>query len=89
MVCSNYNDLLKDATSPSIVFLHFYIIGVTTRKYSRKRHLIIILSSPCGSAIFHINILILNPDFSVQFMTVNHVPTPDPTYPSQLLYQLK
>ncbi|XP_051994017.1 uncharacterized protein LOC127651992 [Xyrauchen texanus] len=50
-------------------------IGIATRKYSRKKRLIIDLSSPHGTNIPSINSIIPAPDFSMQYATIDHAIT--------------
>ncbi|XP_061585356.1 uncharacterized protein LOC133450379 [Cololabis saira] len=47
-------------------------LGITTRKYSGKKRIIVDLSAPHGSFIPSINSLIPSEDFSLHYATINH-----------------
>eukprot|EP00064_Thunnus_orientalis_P024538 superscaffoldBa00010675_g24833 len=59
-------------TLPSFPTFHISPLGITTRKYSRKKCIIVELSAPHSITIPSINNLILSKDFSLHYATINH-----------------
>eukprot|EP00064_Thunnus_orientalis_P024492 superscaffoldBa00010588_g24787 len=59
-------------TSPPFPIYRISPIGITTRKYSSKKRLIIDLSSTNGTTTPSINSLIPSPDFSMHYAPITH-----------------
>lgn len=64
--------MIRPFSSPPFPIYRISPIGITMRKYSSKKRLMIDLSSPHGTTTPSINSLIPSPDFSMNYSTITH-----------------